>query len=361
MLSTLVLSTTYKCTIECDFCGLSCNPRRTERMSLSFMQSMIRQYASLGFGRHVTFTGGEPFVLGRDLLSAIECATELGFTSRIVTNGFWGRTPEHAKEVLKRSIAAGLTELNVSVDDFHQAFVPIQNVKNIHDMCVELDMSVLIAHKALKTSKITIPYLESVLQHPLEDIFALQQQNEDDTSPSKPLPRQYLYSTGRCIPVGPNSDKASDEELTCGTPGSCRYRCQEVLKDLVISPTGGVDVCCGVVGTEIPELTFPGLAEKGLRRVLEEADNDLIVNWLALEGPYGIKQYLEEIDASVRFSKTYVGKCHLCYDIFTNPRARQILRSLPSKKIEQVAYRRIAFDATRQNQEVCDRMFRQPI
>jgi MoaA/NifB/PqqE/SkfB family radical SAM enzyme len=72
MLATLIFSTTYRCSIECKLCGLSCNPRRKEQLSLKFMEQMIEEYLKLGGGKHVTFTGGEPFLLGSDLLSAVE-------------------------------------------------------------------------------------------------------------------------------------------------------------------------------------------------------------------------------------------------------------------------------------------------
>ncbi len=40
----------------------------------------------------VVFTGGEPRMLGEELVTVVRAAAEKGLGTRIVTSGFWGRT-----------------------------------------------------------------------------------------------------------------------------------------------------------------------------------------------------------------------------------------------------------------------------
>ena len=59
----------------------------------------------------------------------------------------------------------GLDEINFSVDDFHEAYIPLAYIKNGHDAAVKLKIPVLLAHKALTSSKITVKYLETYFKH----------------------------------------------------------------------------------------------------------------------------------------------------------------------------------------------------
>ena len=365
MLNTLVLSVTYKCPIECKLCGLSCNPRRKERMSLAFMLKTIDEVASYGGVPHVTFTGGEPFLLRDDLLQAIERAKHHGMSTRVVTNAYWAKSADKASEIVKRFKDHGLTEINISVDDMHQEHIPIEYVKNAHDACVDHDVFVLLAHKALSTSKVTVEYLEEVFGRELLDLLAERDRIASlprEARKSAELPRAYIYGTHGCIPVGPGAEETADSDLDyLYDPKCAERRCDSVLRDIIIGPTGNLHACCGVTMTDIPELNFDGVEQDGLVETMRRANDDLIVNWLALEGPYGILLYVRKKDPTFELGSKIVGSCHLCRELLTNPKVREMLRNLDRDKAMEIIYKRMGLDSIRKDYQLARDLYDRPV
>jgi organic radical activating enzyme len=352
MLSTLVFSITRKCIAECDFCGVKCSPKVNERLSLKLMTSVMDEVSMFGTTPSVVFTGGEPFLFRDDLLKAVQHAHKLGFGVRIVSCGYWASSVEKAFEILNEFKEAGLNEINFSVDDFHEEYVPLEYIKNGHDAAIKAKIPVLLAHKALTTSKITVEYLEKFFNHK----FTIYDENKKNFRDS------YLIRTSGIIPIGKNSDKAKANELDyCYYPLGYMYRCDSVLEDLVISARGTLQVCCGIPTNEIPELDFGSVEKHGVANLIKKADSDLIANWLVLEGPYGIKQYVESKDSSVKFKKKYINNCHLCWDIFTNPKARKIISAVDDTKIKEITYKRMMYDANRNNKKYLDKLLKEPV
>lgn len=365
MLNTLVLSVTYQCPIECKLCGLSCNPRRKERMSLDFMLKTIDEVASYGHISHVTFTGGEPFLLRDDLLHAIARAKHHGMSTRVVTNAYWAKSADAASKKIKKFKEHGLTEINISVDDMHQEHIPIEYVKNAHDACVEHNVFVLLAHKALANSTVTVEYLEEVFGRKLVDLQA-----ERDRVASLPpearksveLPRAYIYGTHGCIPVGPGAEEVTDSDLDYLYDETCfQQRCDSVLRDVIVDPTGHLQVCCGVTMTEIPELHFENIEQDGLLKTMRRANDDLIINWLALEGPYGILLYVRQKDPTFELGTKIVSSCHLCKELLTNSRVRELLRHLDREKAIEIIYKRMGLDSMRQDNQFSRDLYNRPM
>lgn len=363
MFASIVLHTTDRCPVECDLCGLFCSPRGTHTMTFALMKNVIDTVVEKVEVTHVTFTGGEPFLLKEDLEKGIKQARSHGMTTRIVTNAYWATTVKKSVKILKKMKAAGLTEINISVDDMHQQHIPLQQVKNAHDACIELDLRVLLAHKALSDSTITIPYLADFFDH---ELFELEEERKKVMTlrvnkQSARIPSAYVYSTSGCVPVGQNSDKVSNEQLSYRRSPIRQFsRCDNILKDIIIGPQGELEVCCGVVNNSIPELSFGNIEKDGLFETIQTANNDLIVNWLALEGPYGIRRYIEEKRPNHMFRDPYSGICHLCYDIFTNKECRGVLAGVNQEKVQELIFKRDAFHFLRDDREFTDSFFQRP-
>lgn len=91
----------------------------------------------------VSFTGGEPFDYEEGLENAIKLARENNiFINQIITNASFAKDGNNAITKLKEIKDAGFSaiemdnkwivpSLTISVDDEHQKFIPIQNVKNL--------------------------------------------------------------------------------------------------------------------------------------------------------------------------------------------------------------------------------------
>lgn len=315
MLQTLVLSVTYNCPIRCRCCGVNAGPHRTERMSIEFITRIIEEAGSLGTVEVIVFTGGEPFVLGEDLYSAVEYAAERGFKTRIVTNGYWATSLEKARAVLARLKATGLTEINYSCDDFHQEHIPLERIRWANEAALAVGMPALLAVKGLKGSRITPEYMEEFFGRKLTRFRAGVKNPDND-----------VFNYGVTVPVGWGRESLSDEELLWPEDDRCwQSACESVLKNIVITPSGELAICCGIGSEEIPEVVVGSVREKPLVELLIEANNDLIINWLALEGPYGILEHVRRRAPEIRFRDRYVNACHLCHDVLTRGEVRAVL------------------------------------
>ena len=312
MIKSICFLTTYHCNSKCDFC--ECGPDVKDRLSLDEMIRLMDEGKRLGTVGQVVFSGGEPTLLKEDLFKAIEYATSIGMLTRIVTNGWWGTSRQAAKSFLNRLISVGLSEINISVDDLHQEWIRLENVKNSFLACYERQFKCLIAHKQTKSSKITQSFLE--------DYFGVELVKYEPDTFYAPEDECRLISTGTVIPVGRNEELADWDDLIFS---NWTQNCSSVLKDIIVGANGNFLPCCGIVTKNIPELTRDDLKETPLIDAIESANNDVILNWIALEGPASIAKFVKEKDSSINFAEKYVGICHICNDILTRQDVRNIL------------------------------------
>ena len=337
MLSCLVLSTTYRCPIECRYCGAECGPKQTDRLSLDDMIGLIDITHSFGRLELVVFTGGEPLLMRADVLQAVEHSARKGLATRIVTNAFWATSPRVAANVVAAFKRAGLGEFNLSCDDYHQAFIPLERIKFANQACTDLDIPCLIGHKVMKGHKITVEYLEEFLGCSLARF-----------DPKRKNPQNNVVSTGYTVPVEKDMHLIPDEEILypCD-PDSWKVPCSTLLQRIVITPRKELSICCGMIRRTVPEIVFGPIGAGGLEELIVRANRDLIANWLALEGPYGLMQFILKHDPAIPFRERYVNICHLCSEIFTRADTRAILLAHAHEKAAEVMFERELYEFIR--------------
>jgi MoaA/NifB/PqqE/SkfB family radical SAM enzyme len=139
---------TFKCNFECNHCSVSCSPKRQEVLRLDTIKNILDQAYIIPSLRVVVFTGGEPTLHWDTLCQAIAYATEKGFVTRLVTNVWWADTITKAERILGDLCRSGLSELNISYDDFHAPYLSHyggeQNVINAVRVALRLGITVLI-------------------------------------------------------------------------------------------------------------------------------------------------------------------------------------------------------------------------
>ncbi|MCU0492603.1 MAG: radical SAM protein [Chloroflexaceae bacterium] len=294
MVKSLVLSVSYRCPIKCRYCGVYAGPHERDRMSLAFMREVMDQAQMLGVIRVVVFTGGEPFMLGKDLYEAVRYATQLGFLTRIVTNAYWATSYERARSVLTNMQEAGLSEINYSCDDFHQEFIPARFNKTAHNN-----------------------------------------------------PPNNVISFGYTLPIGWQSEELTSADLLYASQEHVEGPCTSVLESIVISPSGDVAICCGIGSEEIPETRIGNIHTTPLIDILDAGNRDVMVNWLALEGPAAMKAYIQHEAPDIPFDEQYVNMCHLCHDILTRPECRSVLEQGINERALLLATKRAAVELHR--------------
>ena len=128
--SQLTILTTSRCTARCGHCSVNSAPGRRDRLTWEQMCQAIDELDSLNHLSVVIFAGGEPTLLGDELLNAIAHTDSLGISSmHLVTNAYWAVSPKQARAKLIELREAGLAELNISADDFHLPYIPFERVE----------------------------------------------------------------------------------------------------------------------------------------------------------------------------------------------------------------------------------------
>jgi hypothetical protein len=120
--------------------------------------------------------------------------------------------------------------------------------------------------------------------------------------------------------------------------------CDAVLRNIIIASDLSVHICCGIAKTTTPELSIGSLTEDDLIAILQRGNQDLIANWLALEGPSLILNFARPQDPSIKLPKHYVNKCHLCNELFTREDVRRVLAEHAGKRAQDLMLMRSALD-----------------
>ncbi len=123
-----------RCNIRCAHCVAVGDIPDNEKMEIAQAKKIIRDMAGSGV-TGISFTAGEPFIYFDDLLELIKLCREFKIYSRIVTNSFWAKTPERARQRLNMLKLSGLSQLRLSYSRWHQEYVPSQNVLNAAQEC----------------------------------------------------------------------------------------------------------------------------------------------------------------------------------------------------------------------------------
>jgi hypothetical protein len=142
-----------------------------------------------------------------------------------------------------------------------------------------------------------------------------------------------------------------DDEILYPQSDHWKGPCTSILQRVIITPRKELSICCGMIPRSVKEIVFGTLDEHPLEELIARAHQDLIVNWLAHEGPYGIMRFIMKKNPSVRFRDRYVSICHLCSEIFTRDDCRQTLSEFAHEKAMEISLERCLYDYART--EVC--------
>jgi len=277
---------TDRCDVACGHCWFSCSPDRTEKMPQAVAENVIEQSRSIG-ARWVSFTGGEPFLEPRLLLGLIRYASEKGFYTEAVTNCGWAMMPEAATEVLRPLTEAGLTTLNMSVDDFHQLHIPLERVRNCFYAAKKLSLKPVFMVATRRGSRITAASLSALMGDP--DIQVLGE-------PLKSNPSALAMETP-FTPVGRGRDIIHD---TIEPLGAATLRCGSVLVDIGVAPGGDVLPCCGPLGCR-EDAILGNVHDESLEKMLVRAWKDC---------------RFTRIRDGFHSGGGYVSRCQACYRQF---------------------------------------------
>jgi Radical SAM superfamily/4Fe-4S single cluster domain len=303
----LSLMTTRRCTAACDHCCNGSSPRAQGAIPVERMHALIDEAKQIPSMQRVGFTGGECFLLGRDLDALIAHAHELGFETRVVTNGYWAVNANAARKRVAALEAAGLDEMMLSTGTFHQAFVPVGRVVHGARAAAAAGIRCRIAIEACDQQT----FDESVLHTELADEIAARRVflgHDPWTTDAggrgvTELSHDRLHEDGRRYQAG---------------------RCGEILDTITVTPDQNLQACCGFPTEQLPALRIGSVAEMSLTDALRESPNDLMKMWLHVAGPQGIAEFVGRYDPGYVLPPT-VSICEACAVLQRDARAMAVL------------------------------------
>jgi hypothetical protein len=307
---------TYTCPLACAHCCFRSNPQNRDRLDVGLIRETIDTFDTDSI-KLVIFTGGEPFLLGNRLADLVAHANARGLRTRIVSSGYFGRTRGSARRRLEPVIAAGLDELSLSWDDFHEEFVSWDTFLNVVDVATEYpDLVVAINSVQAATSKWNAIRIQEELDHRL------------GSGRSALVLNSPLNLTGRADDELRDAGLAAERLL-----GPCPY----VMTGPTLSAKGKLLACCGVI-PNTDRLTInasfePARFEDDMRRA---AVSPLYL-WLYLRGPYGILEWFKETyDIVIPGRDTVGGNCQACKHLLENEEVEARLDAALAQKMPEL-------------------------
>lgn len=309
----LSLIVTHRCTASCDHCCFDCSPEKTDTIPEENILRYIDQATEVESLRVVVFTGGECFLLGDGLDRAVKRATDHGFSTRFVSNGYWATSKARAESRLQKLVSVGLKEANFSTGDMHAKFVRPEYVRNGAIASARFGLTTLIMVELFQDSAFD---LEKFVAEDRE----FQKMVEDGS---------IILNPSVWMPFSGKSTINYSEEFKTLSKTMPNRGCTTIFNVIAINPHEDLITCCGLTQEEIPELHIGNLREKTIKQILDETVDDFLKMWIHLEGPQAVIDYARGFDDSIPPGDIYAHICHACRVLYNDVRVRKAIMHNP--------------------------------
>jgi MoaA/NifB/PqqE/SkfB family radical SAM enzyme len=131
---------TYLCNSKCIHCQLDEKEKKAlpSHIDKDKASEIIRKVGGAYALKSVMTFGGEPLLYSENVCAIHAQAKKTGIPVRdVITNGFWSTKPEKIQKLAQDLAKSGVDEVAISVDCFHQEFVPLKIVKKTATSLVE--------------------------------------------------------------------------------------------------------------------------------------------------------------------------------------------------------------------------------
>jgi hypothetical protein len=295
--SSFAIHVTYTCPLTCAHCCFSSGPKVRDSLPLELIGDAIRALDASTI-KVVAFTGGEPFLLGNRLDTIVNEAHARGFVTRVVTSAYWARDPSFAQERLTRLHRAGLNELSISWDDFHEeqrtAKVTFEHVFNAFWAAKDLGLTAAVNIVQSANSRWTAERVRTELGL--------------DPESSEVVLESPLNLTGR-----------AETELADAGLRPQRYvgPCPYVITGPTLSAKGKLLACCGVIPHTDALVLDDDFRPENMAAAIKAGTESVLLNWLHLRGPYAILEWISErYQIPIPPKSDVGGNCEACQLLF---------------------------------------------
>lgn len=300
---TLALMLGYRCNARCRCCLWGDELSRSDRLDVEEAKGWIDQAGDLGACRRLGFSGGESFLYPREMLALSGYALSRHRSVSVAsTNAFWAKTPQRARQVLEPLRQAGMGELLLSADEFHQEYVPLERVRNALEAALNLEMSCTV-QTIITGSSLRLAEVQRRLG--FEGGSRIQ------------------WAEIHCTRTGWAATRIPAAEFTPREDAMTSY-CS-MMRPIIVRPDGGVYLCCGATFAA-DGLIAGNLRSESLKSILDRAEWDSLFNSLALaNGPLVAAQVLQADKSTEPLFST---SCEACQQLLGQSAAAERVRSV---------------------------------
>ncbi len=265
----------YVCPSACKHCLYRSSPRRDKAyMRLQTLEPMLRKVKSLGcHSMHIG--GGEPLLNEDALIAVLDCAASCGMAiDYIETNCAWHKTPAQTRHTLERLIDHGGQTIMVSIDPFHNEFVPFARVRAVMAVARQVKMG-LFAWKMEFAPDVT--QFDEAETHTLEEYSQRFGEEYIDGLPS----RYGLNMNGRALDTfrdrlrkHPTEQIIAESNAPCPEMWQTSHFHIDLYGNYVFTSCVGLSLAVEDLGKPVEKAKYPYLAilhERGLAELFQEA------------------------------------------------------------------------------------------
>ena len=289
------LTYTRGCPLSCSDCITESSPKAKGKMNFELALDCLQ--AIPAFCDTVSFTGGEPLLFPLEITRLTREASLAGLRPAVVTGAGWVASEGLAQQRVGALVEAGLARMTISWDGYHEEHSPRWRAVTLARIATEhgIDVRVTIVVRAGACST---EYRQAFDGLPVD----LQFSRPIRLGAAATLPDDHFHWT---------------EDPPHGA-------CSAVLKPL-IDCDGTVYACCGPSLYSRPSspLILGHADKEPLDQILRRAQEDEILEVIALVGPYGLYTLLQEAGLAEKSGyqprERYSSICDLCLDITNRP------------------------------------------
>lgn len=271
---------TNDCNILCEHCFLG---RITEKhfMRNELLKNVLSQAIECDIDV-ISFTGGEPLLYWDNISKELNVGLLNNIKLTISTNGFWARNEDSTKKMMEKLKSKNIKQIELSYDEYHAKFIPIENIYNIIDIAKIYNIVVKIIMSVSNELSYLVLY-SKLLKYICAENIIIQKVAKFGNANNNAI--SSFQDIKQCIGV----------------------RCEQIMNPCV-TYTGDVFACCGpcVVSGTNNILYISNLNNERLDSIINKMLRDSKLRAIHKYGP------------SVLLKKDYIKKCSSLCDICMN-------------------------------------------
>jgi len=299
----LEFAITYLCNSKCKHCQLGGEEERRKfpsHIDKDLAVKIVRKIGKKYSPKSIMTFGGEPLLYPEIVYAIHKEALKVGIPVRdVITNGLWSRKTEKIQETANNLVKSGVNKVSISVDFFHQEYVPLKLVRKAAESILKAGIAHVSWDPCWVVSKDhdnpynrkTRAILDELKELPIEEGEGNIAQPEGRATLwlKDFLPRRTKMPKGKC------GDIPYTEEL-------------DSVKTIYVEPDGRIAVC--------NEFYIGNASETDIIDIIERYDPFKIPEAKAIieSGMEGL-QNLAKTKGVEPDPEGYYNICHMCTDI----------------------------------------------